>query len=1198
MQWTEKQLEAIELRNKNMLVAAAAGSGKTAVLVERIKRMVIEERVPVDRLLVVTFTNKAAAEMKEKIITALTEEIEKRPDDSSYLRGQLNNIYRASICTFHSFALSVIRQYYYVIGVDPGMRIADEAENAIMKSDAIDAVFDKRFETDGDNFKKFLDKYSGGKSFESIKGAVLAAYEKLMSIPDAEAWIAEHIESLKLDESEFEKSELGKALISEVMSQLAFAEDGFESTYNMLIRAEAVSVAEKVYVELDYIRQNKEKIECGGLNDIREFVLDFPQIRMIARKDDADKFENVKNSSKKLHDKAKKRISDIKNDYFAYELKEYLNEMSGTYDMTKYFCMLVHDFKQIYSEAKAEKKCMDFSDIEHMALEILRDENVSSELREKFIYIYIDEYQDSNLIQEELISRICRSNNLFMVGDVKQSIYKFRLAEPEIFVNKYNRYRNDEETDSVKLDLNTNFRSKNGVVSAVNHIFENSMDGYDDDAALHQGALPEKTEGMGYTTDMYLFCSDENDDLPDEIAEMKGAEVEAHAAVRIIKESLGKDIFDVKKSIYRKLEKKDIVVLMRGVKSTGAVFRKILTDNDIPAYMDDSDGYFDTVEIDVFLNLLKLVDNFRQDIPLISVLYSPIFGFTLEELSEIRYTSTNRRSAFYKAFLECAYRDEGSKVSEKCKKAKEMIDGYVNEVNSMPLSEFIWKLMHETGYYIYIGGLPSGQQRQANLRALADKAAEFQTGRSGSLYEFLRYIDNMRKRGVQTGQSMLISESDDVVRIMTIHKSKGLEYPMVIIAGMGKGFNYKRDKDMLSIHKDIGMGLELVNKEEHWRKRTLMQKLIDKRMERESAEEELRILYVGCTRAMDKLVFLGAAKQKRENLDEFKYLNPRDIISASSFLDIVMPLTGETIQLHALGKNYITYNAEPENAAMESLKKVFGNEGTEHDDILKKSDNYAEVKRRLEFEYPNTELERKSKYSVTEIAQQMHEMSENCEHEEKSSDNMSRDALYINKTLAVPLFAAGKKVITAAEKGTLYHSVIEHVDFIEIGRCMKNDEPLKAADEYVARLIEDLVERELMLEEEAAVIDVKRITALVTSSLGIRIAAAAESGRLYREVPFTLKTVLPVKNDNVNDHVLVQGIIDCYFEEESDDGTLKAVLIDFKTNYAVSDNDEERLRDKYRWQIALYKEAIEKIKGMSVDEAYLWLFSLDKAVSM
>lgn len=1058
MHWTDKQLTAIELREKNMLVAAAAGSGKTAVLVERIKRMILEERVPVDRLLVVTFTNKAAAEMKEKIVTALTEEIEKKPEDSTYLREQLNNIYRADICTFHAFALSVIRKYYYVIGADPGARIADEAETAIMKNDAVDALFEKKFSSEDKSFTEFLDKYAGGKSFDAVKSVILSAHEKFMSIPDSETWIKENLENLKVSEEEFAGSRFGRTLLSEVLSQLGFAEEGFNATHNMLTLAGAASVAEKVRPEMEFVKLYRGKIEEEGFPAVREFLSDFPSVRMVAKKDEAEKYETVKESAKKFHEKAKKRITDIKNEYFAYELREYLAEMNETYEMTKYFCTLVRDFGELYGDEKKEKKCMDFSDIEHMALAILEDESVREELRKKFMYIYIDEYQDSNLIQEELIGKIAGKNNLFMVGDVKQSIYKFRLAEPEIFMDKYDCYRSEKDADSTKVDLNTNFRSKKGVIDSVNHIFRNSMAGYDDEAALYQGALPETEKGLGYKTDMFLFCAEDSDDVPDEIAEMKSAEIEARAAVRIIKESLGKEIFDVKKGEYRPLEKKDITLLMRGVKSSGTVFQKVLTDNDIPAYMEDSDGYFDTVEVEVFLNLLKLIDNMKQDVPLISVLYSPIFNFTLEELSEIRYSSGNRRAAYHKAFSECAGRNDGSMLSEKCRNAKETLEKYAKEAGRKPLSEFVWKLMNETGYYIYAGGLPSGKQRQANLRALADKAEGFQSGRSGGIYEFLRYIDNMRQRGVQTGQTALISENDDVVRIMTIHKSKGLEYPMVIIAGLGKSFNYKRDKGTLALHKDVGIGLELVNRDEHWHKRTLMQKLIDKRAERESAEEELRILYVGCTRAMDRLVLLGTTKQKKENLDEFKYMNPRDIVSASSFLDIVLPLTGDEIVLHPFGRNYITADIEKEKVSVEKLREALKGSAGGASRPLVKSEGYDEIDRRLAFRYPQKELEMKSKYSVTEISQRLFKAEEVVTVGEAvigggydADGNVlgdkeslrGRSTFYGETALSVPLFAAGKRVINAAERGTLYHSVIEHVDFKEAGRIIKAAAPEK-----------------------------------------------------------------------------------------------------------------------------------------------------------
>ncbi|MBQ3123729.1 MAG: helicase-exonuclease AddAB subunit AddA [Firmicutes bacterium] len=1194
MRWTEKQREAIEARGRNLLVAAAAGSGKTAVLVERIKRMILEERVPVDRLLVVTFTNKAAAEMKEKIVAALTEEIEKNPDgqNSGFLREQLNSIYKADICTFHAFALSIIRKYYYVIDADPGSKVADEAETIIMKNDAVDRLFDDKFSDGNSEFTSFLDCYATGKNMDSAKSLILAAHDRFMSIPDVDSWIEESLPNLKIEPSDFERSKLGNAFKEEVIKKLETSKVSFIGARDMLLRINAVNLAAKIDQEISYVTEMIKEIWAMGISAAPSYIEGFKAARLTATKDEKAAYEGIKESVQKLHDSAKKSFAEVSTDFFAYSIADYLKETEATYENTKYFCELVREFGEYYAEEKREKKVIDFSDIEHMALRILDDPKIAEEYKNKIDYIYIDEYQDSNLIQETLVSKICKLDNRFMVGDVKQSIYKFRLAEPEIFLGKYERFKKGKALRSSKIDLNTNFRSKKSVVDAVNCIFENSMSGYDEDAALHQGLLPDCDEGLGYKTEIHLLCETESDTLPDEIAEMKKDEAEAYAAVDLIKKNLGLEIYDAKKGEYRKVENKDIVILMRGVKNSGAVFQKVLSDNDIPAYMDDSDGYFDTVEVEVFLNLLKLVDNRRQDLPLISVLYSPVFGFTLEELSSIRIGAQDRRSAYYKAFEKYAFSGEDENLKEKCKSVIERLDEYVMLSRKLQLSEFVWKLMWDTGYYSYVGGLPAGKQRQANLRTLADKALVFSNGRSGSIYDFLRYIDNMRDKGVQTGQTKLISENDDVVRIMTIHKSKGLEYPVVILAGMGKSFSYKRDKHTLAMHREVGIGLELVNRKEHWHKRTLVQKLIDRRIQRESAEEEMRVLYVGCTRAMDKLIFLGTTKKKRENLDEFKYVNTMDTTSLTSYLDVIMPCAGDNIYLHVMDRGAISAVKESDASVVTGFRKII-----EAPPAVEKGSLYNEIDRRLSYEYPDIHmLGMKSKYSVTELVSGSLNSEDEIVKEESDSDEKQRlinkaRARFGNDKLSVPLFASGKKELTAAEKGTVYHSVVEHVDFAKVAKLMSeagNEETkVSIVKVYTESLIEDMVERNLIFREEADAIDPLKITALIVSPLGIRMAEAAERGSLFREAPFTMKTVVQ------GTEVLVQGIIDCYFEENGN-----TVLVDFKTNYAVSGSDEERLRETYKGQIELYKEALERIKDATVSESYLWLFALDKSIEM
>ncbi len=1219
MKWTDSQREAIELRNKNMLVAAAAGSGKTAVLVERIKRMILEEHIPLESFLVVTFTNKAAAEMKDKIIAALTEEIEKNTADSAFLRAQLNSVYKADICTFHAFALSVIRRYYYIIGAEPGFKVSDEAENRIMKADAADRLFAGRFDEGAQEFFDFLDCYSKGRSLSGIKNIIIESYDKIMSVPDPDGWLDRYIKG----NAENEKTATGvnsamtaentgiiRLMLKEIQGRLMSAYRCYDSAVNMLAENGLDKLAAKAEQEAEYAKllfyaaggtesalNNTNIASDGGKikeEDIYKIyketagLINSPvSVRLTAGKNEKEAYVQIKDSVKLLRNRASKYINDVRDDYFAYDILEYMGELEAVKPSVAYLCGLIKDFRRLYDEEKREKKVVDFSDIEHMALAILDNEAAAEEYRRRIAYIFIDEYQDSNPVQEALIDKIKRVNNVFMVGDVKQSIYKFRLAEPELFTDKYNRYRSGIDENSVKLDLNTNFRSKAGVIETVNRIFGESMQDYDEAAALHMGISGEHSDG--FKSEVHLLYDDDDSDIPDEIAEMKLTEREAYIAVDIIKKSLGSMIYDVKRGDKRMLEKRDIVILMRSVKTAGAIYQKVLSESNIACYMDESDGYFDTIEIDVFLNLLKIVDNKKRDTELISVLYSPIFGFSTDELAQIR--ADHREGSYYSAFTSYAESGKNNALAVKCAEAEEKINLFVSQARSMPLDDFIWKLMWDTGYYSYAGGLPAGRQRQANLRTLADRASAFSEGRSGSIYEFLRYIENMKERGVQTGQTRLLSENDDVVRIMTIHKSKGLEYPMVILAGLDKRFNYKKDRGLISIHKDIGIGLELVNAKEHWHKKTILQKLIYARTDREFADEELRILYVGCTRAMDKLVLLGSTRKKKEQLEIYKYMSSiKDIMSASSYLDIVLPaIAGETkLVLHSAGELAdIAYTADE---AADFIGRLVSSKPRIDAESL-----YAEIDRRLSYEYPYAkELAMKSKYSVTELAS---DKEEGGNRDESSG-------------LAVPLFMERGRKLSAAEIGTLYHSVIEHIDFKRISGMMKSgDINRKATDRtaaevdmdeaisYISQLIADMTQKDILLAEEAEAIDTEKIILLVNSDIGKRMADAASRGTLEREVPFTMKKRIADESEE-SAEVLVQGIIDCMFTEKNEDGSDSYIIVDYKTSYAKGEEGEAHIREKYAKQIELYKEAVRKTRSAEVSEAYLWLILRGKAIAM
>lgn len=1145
VKWTEAQQEAISLRDHNILVSAAAGSGKTAVLVERIKELIIQDKISLDQFLVVTFTNAAAAEMKEKLLKAITRAIQEDPEHSAFLRKQLDLAANANISTFHSFALEVIRRYFYLTDVEPDFKIGDEGTVEILKWDVIDQLFNDFFEEENREFLDFLRGYASDRNERVLKENILQLYATIQSIPHPFTWLAESIGEMKPDRESFKDSRLFSFIKEDMRSSVQQILDGFERAGEVAELAGIESIYKKNQEDFETLLPLQQLIQQGNLEEAGRILESFKANVMRAAKEEKEAYESVKEEVKQARDFSKKQISALKERYFSQSLDTYLDDMQKVYCSGCFLEKLICEFHQRFRQAKQEKHLIDFNDIEHYALEILEHEGAAAEYREKFACIFVDEYQDSNVLQDTLINRICRNDNLFMVGDIKQSIYKFRLAEPEIFQARYEAYGSGKDSCSTKLNLNRNFRSKKSVIDTVNGVFRRIMKGYGKEAALYQGVSYDGP--LDYKTQLHIIDSriTEDMDLDEEIAEMKNAELEAFHAAQIIKDLVGKPVYDAKKQCERPITKKDIVILMRGTKNYAEVFQEIFTEQDIPSYVDDSGGYFDTIEIQVFLNLLKIIDNKQQDIPLISVLYSEIFDFTMEDLICVRLE--HKDTSFYDAFCECAGASENTVLRAKCRQVLEMLESYRQLAQALPLEEFIWKLMWETGYYTYCGALPAGRQRQANLRALADKAADFRQTGSGGIYGFLTYIQAMEKRRIPTGQVKLVNENEDLVRIMTIHKSKGLEFPVVLVAGLGKRFNVSRMGKGFLAHKDLGLGMTRVEHTEHWYRKTLLQTAIERKMRQEDLEEEIRILYVAFTRAMDQLILLGTSRQIQDGQ-----------VSASparnSFLDYLVPLVEEGhMDLYLHDRSQLSKKSRKREENREKLRELM-----EDASGYKNREMVEEMERRFSFRYFNeSALSKKSKYSVTELASKGHT------YEPEYS-------------LKIPAFMQGNTGFTAAQRGTVMHKVMECIDFGQALTAVKENR----GEAWILSQVEEMQEKELLLPQEAEVVECDRIAAFFKSDIGVR---AAQAKKLFKETAFNLM------KEYDGAPVMVQGVIDCYFEEDD-----QLVLIDYKNSYVPEDHKEERLeqlKETYRSQLEIYKEALEVIRNKTVKCACLYLFS-------
>lgn len=1260
MQWSKRQWEAISERNKNLLVSAAAGSGKTAVLVERIKGLLLSDRVLLSEMLIVTFSNAAAAEMREKIVAALQAEMEKQdcsPEKKRFLREQLNSMHRANISTFHAFAMEVIRRYFYLIDAEPNFRICDDGQKAILQDQAMEQLFQQEFEEKRPEFIRFLDWYATAKSEQDVKDMISYVYEFIQSMPEPFAWLWQAAEALCADERQFCRSAAFHYLLQQTHQKLLTACGYCQRIYDRLEEEGVASLLPKAQADLELVQRACDalktalaKAQEGGCDTIEEALCasfeSFATFR--AAKDDKAAYEPVKEEIDALRKRAKDLYKQAAELSRADLLQQQVASMNETAWAAKELYRLTQGFDELFCHKKQEKGLLDFSDIEHYALRILRKKEAADEYRKAFTCIFIDEYQDSNVIQEELISCISRENNVFMVGDVKQSIYKFRLAEPELFLHKYEaygqeerRYRRQQELAkenraeavgpavaaseemtvqqplrSRRIDLNLNFRCKGGVIAITNQVFQGIMTKqstgiiYDEDAALHKGV--EYSGQLEYPALLHIVdVKNSADGVDPQIAELAEAEVEAMQAASLVKQSIGTPIYDCKKQCVRPLRKRDIVILLRGVKRYGDLYVKAFSEAGIESFMDDSDGYFDTLEIRIFLNLLRVVDNKRQDAALLSVLRSPVFGFTISQLAEIR--AQHREGSYFDALCSAAQRwhlasevgagqepgprteaggsntaekgdapgksEEEQRLFQRCSKVLQQLSLWREKASFLPLSDFLQLLISETGYGGYISAIAGGTQRLANVNAMVDKAIQYEASSGKGLFGFIRYMEALQKEKVKTAQVRMVGENDDVVRIMTIHKSKGLEFPFVLIGGLGRRFHQQGERARVACHKDLGLGMRWVAPEEHAYRKTLLKQLIDQKMLQDNRAEEIRILYVGFTRAMDRLLLLAGVKDSsRFREGKFAFL-PEDVQAADSYLTMIFPwIDASAAEICYSDRSLLSAEQRQEDSRRAEIGQLLlsGCSDSGCPEPLKE-----EIQRRMAFVYEDSGRSLlKTKYTVSELAAAERSAaapiaSENSDAEGRLWPEASGGEEDWRQALSIrPVFLEAKQM-TAADRGTIYHRVME---------CLPFDRQWSTPE--VKSFIEGMVRRELLTAEEAKLLRAETISRFFCSPLGQRVVAAQKK---QKEVSFNLK----MQRDGLP--ITVQGTIDCYFQEGED-----FVLLDYKSNYVDGTQAEavQRIVQRYRPQLWLYQQALSQISGRRVKQMYLYLFSAGKAVEI
>ncbi len=1169
MKWTEKQLEAINVRNKDILVSAAAGSGKTAVLVERIKNILIKDKVNIDEILVVTFTNAAAAEMKEKIVNAIVDEIEKNQGDTHFLEKQLNLINNSYISTFHGFALEIIRRFFHIISIEPDFKICDNGQQIILQEKAMDLLLEKNFEEGNKEFLELLNSYASSKNEKEIRNIIKKVYFNIMSIPEPWKWLEEKVQVLMLEEDDFKKTEAFQIFEKQVLEKLDYAIYNCENGLNLLDEMSLENLYKKLIFDLEKLKDVKRLWEEKNYDKVRNIFENISFVTLVAKKEEKEAYNEVKESVTAFRKVYKDIITELKTGYLDEDLQSKVRDIQKTYKYANTILSLVKEFKDLYSEEKKAMGVIDFTDIEHYCLEILKEENVAKEYRDKFKHIFIDEYQDSNIIQETLINAIKKENNVFMVGDIKQSIYKFRLAEPEIFQGKYESFKDIENDKNQKIDLNYNFRSKKSVIDSVNDVFKYIMPKYDEEAQLYQGI--DYDGNINHKTEFHIVDTkvNENSQLIEELAELKTVEKEGYFVGKIILDTIGKPIFDAKKGVERKIQKKDIVVLLRNQKNYGDKFQEVFSDMGIQSHISESDGYFDTTEIELLLNLINVIENRRNDIALISVLYSSFFKFEIEELIEIRIK--NKDKTYFEALEK--YGEEENVLGKKVRETLSKIARWKELSRYLPLDEFIWKLLDDTGYYNFVCALPDGNQRKENILALIDKSRQFQNSQMKGLFGFVKYIEAIKDRKVPTGEAKILSENDDVVKIMTIHKSKGLEFPVVIVAGLGKNFNRMDERGTLDIHKDIGLGIKEINIDDGYQKKTLLQKIINNQKRREDLEEQIRILYVAFTRAMDKLVLVGTEKNLEKAKEKIDSNSRVELIGINNFMDLLYQVVKKSdieIKYHQIDEIELkSISDDILESNIKDFEEVYLRDYIED----KNNSEYEYIDYHLSYEYPQENVNVKAKLSVTDVNQN------NIYFENKK---VNKDDFLLKQ----PLFSQiDKNEFTSAEKGTILHSILENWDFgFVYDTCGDDTNRIRS---YGENKIDQLVGNKYLTEAQGqqGLKDIDLIVQFQKSDLGIRISQSKE---VVKEMPFNILDEIDGKD------VIIQGVIDCFFLEED-----KYVLVDYKStsekNLAKGDDE---IRNTYRRQMDIYKKAIEKAKGVSVSKSYLYMLRAGKAIEI
>lgn len=1185
---TKEQNQVLEAKGKDILVAASAGSGKTFVVVERILNRIVNDYIDIDKILVVTFTNAAASELRERILNKFYDVLNDKhveEEKKKHVEKQIKLINRAQISTIHSFCLNVIKNNFYLLNIDPNVKTLDESKAKIMLLESIDEVIENEYEKKTEDFIRLLDFF---KSEDNLIEYIEKMYNFARSMVNPNEWL---------------DSALNKySLVNDNISDLIETDFGKEIVYSVKEKAEILQreleiVCDKIRGDSDFesrlalLDNMLEKIEELKMLDKYDSMYNFLQSQI--------NFPRLP-SSKCVNEDLKKEVADIKKKAVAeldnmskmvyMDTAGILKELQSMYNSISCLVNYVKAVDKGYTDKKKANSQIDFNDYEHLALKVLQNEDIAKQYKEKFEEIYIDEYQDTSYIQEVLLKAISK-NNRIMVGDVKQSIYSFRNAEPKLFNEKYNSYLSYEEKGSNsignKIILSQNFRSRKCVLDSINDIFKRIMSenigecDYSETEYLRYGNGFDNNTEQENITEINIVETDYEEDsednaILDELEEISNTEKEAYVIAEDINKMIkeGKKVYNLKEKEYRNVEYKDIVILLRSTSSKASIYEEVLKANGIPAYSDTSDSFYNSEEVGIILSLFKAIDNIYDDISLISIMYSIIGKFTLDDLVYIR--KYDKRGYLYNALTK-AYADKENISEELYLKLKTLIE-FMEKVriylNTYTIAETILKIYEETGIYYSFYLEEMGKQKCANLDSLVEIAKNFEKEEKSSIYQFINYIESMKTRKTKGGDSpKLIGEGENVVRILTIHKSKGLEYPIVLVADTSKKYNIMDTSDEIIFDKELGIGSDIYNMKLGISYPSVIKQAIKGKIKNRTVSEEERLLYVAMTRAKEKLCIYGTVKNYEKMKSKALMFNGVDRISP-----IIVKDANSYLKLLLLAINYEcadTFKVNIRHVDREVELNKSGNNGeivrsiSPKESFLKlcSSKNLETQNIDLEFEKKYDYLGStnvKKKYSATELKQ--------MDKEEQNIEELLTNKEVGHLSELKPSSISSN--LTSMGYGTLVHKILEEIDYANV------------KEEEINRLIED----KLSLEKNINLEYVKnKILKYLNSDIKSYIANAKS---IRKELPFVIYDDLKDFTDiTLDERTYIQGVIDLFIVTSNGEN----VIIDFKTD-SVENKDE--LIKKYKTQLNIYKKGIELSLKEKVSDMYIYSFHLDKLIKV